>query len=206
MQAMFFGPPDKSLFGVYYPPRNQIARDRGIVLCNPIGACPCRCLHHLAMLFAEAGLSAFRFDYFGTADSAGDMGQGSVSQWLEDIHCAAAELRQRGSERLSMVGLCFGATLAALYAKDNSVDSLVLWEPWVSGEDCIRDMQRRWELDFTSAGVSVSRNQRRVAGKRFPGSAPGGNLCCGFGRVIYRTHTSRSADRTRHRGNVGPAI
>ena len=169
MQAMFFGPSDKQLFGVYYPPQSHIARDRGVILCNPIQACPCRCLHHLATLFAKAGLPAFRFDYFGTADSSGDMSQSSVSQWLQDIHCAATELRQRGSERLSIVGLCFGATLAALYSKEHdSVDSLVLWEPWVSGEDCIRDMQRRWELDFTSAGVPYPAIENELLGSPFP--------------------------------------
>ena len=128
MQAMFFGPSDKPLFGVYYPPQSQIARDCGVILCNPIATCPCRCLHHLALLFAAAGFPAFRFDYFGTADSSGDLEQGSVSRWLEDIHSAATELRRRGSERLSVVGLCFGATLAALYAKDT-----IRWIPWSYG-------------------------------------------------------------------------
>jgi len=78
---------------------------------------------------------------------------------LEDIHCAVTELRRRGCQRLSVVGLCFGATLAALYAKEcGSVDSLVLWEPWVSGEACIRDMQH----------LSIGALEQELLGYSFP--------------------------------------
>lgn len=169
MQAMFFGPPDKKLFGVYYPPQGRIAQDRGVILCSPLAAYPCRCLHYLGTLFAKAGLPAFRFDYFGTADSAGDLDEGSVSQWLQDLDCAAGELRRRGCQRLSVVGLSFGATIAALYAKErDSVASLVLWEPRASGRDHIEEMQRSHELAFTGAGVPCPEIDGELLGQPFP--------------------------------------
>jgi len=171
MQAMFFGSPGKQLFGVYYAPQGQ-PRDYGVVLCNPLGlelSHTCRCSHHLAMLLARAGFAAFRFDYFGTGDSAGGAEEGSMSQWLKDIHSAVAELRGFGCKRLALVGLRFGATLAALYAQENDdVDLLVLWEPLVKGEDYIRNWRRLHEMHFTNAGFECPPTEEEMLGQPFP--------------------------------------
>ena len=172
MQSLFFGPPDKQLFGVYYQPQRQPARDCGVVLCNPLApelGHTCKCFHHLALLLAQAGFAAFRFDYFGTGDSAGSGEEGSVRQWMEDIRCATDELRRQGCRRFCLAGLRFGATLAARFATErDAVDSLVLWEPWVSGQDCLADLQRLHELAFTAAGFGCPRTEEEMVGQPFP--------------------------------------
>src|ERR1022692_753581 len=172
VQSLFFGPPDKQLFGVYYQPQRQPARDCGVVLCNPLApelGHTCKCFHHLALLLAQAGFAAFRFDYFGTGDSAGSGEEGSVRQWMEDIRCATDELRRQGCRRFCLAGLRFGATLAARFATErDAVDSLVLWEPWVSGQDCLADLQRLHELAFTAAGFGCPRTEEEMLGQPFP--------------------------------------
>ena len=72
--------------------------------------------------------------------------------------CATAELRRRGCEGVCLIGLRFGATLAAKFAIDvvdkrNAPDALVLWEPIVNGKDYVQelaDMHRR-ELQIDPA-------------------------------------------------------
>lgn len=94
-----------------------------------------RAFRQLAMLLARSGFHVFRFDYFGTGDSAGDSDEGTVDQWTMDIATAIEELKDTADiARVSLVGLRLGASLAALAAKDrDDLESLVLWDPVVDG-------------------------------------------------------------------------
>ena len=52
------------------------------------------------------------------------------------------ELRRRGIARVSLVGLRFGATIAALACDaDTNVDTLVAWDPVVSGRRYSRELK-----------------------------------------------------------------
>jgi pimeloyl-ACP methyl ester carboxylesterase len=86
----------------------------------------------------------FRFDYFGTGDSAGQSGEGGVSRWKADIRSAAQELRKiSGVETVSAVGLRLGAALAAeACVEDFSLKNLVLWDPVVSGKEYMEELAR----------------------------------------------------------------
>jgi alpha/beta superfamily hydrolase len=145
MLPFFFGPADRRLFGVFHPPARQTGQDCGVVFCHPLAHefyNAHRCSSQLAGALTQAGLAVLRFDYYGTGDSAGAWEDASVSQWLDDIGCAVAELRYRGCARVCLVGLRFGATLAALFSAERGpVDALVLWEPVPNGEKYLQELQ-----------------------------------------------------------------
>ena len=145
MNPLFFGDSRRPLYGVYHPPRQRGAKERGVVLCYPFGQeymRSHRAFRQLAVLLAKAGYAVLRFDYFGTGDSAGESEDGSVEQWVTDVHTAVQELRDTsGALRVTLVGLRLGAALAALAAVDREdVDLVVLWDPVTDGSDYLAEL------------------------------------------------------------------
>ncbi|MCS6914980.1 MAG: alpha/beta fold hydrolase [Myxococcales bacterium] len=145
MTPSFFGPSARSLFGIYHPPVGRPARNRGVLLCAPLGQEAIRAhraLRQLAILLSRARYHVLRFDYYGCGDSAGDSSEGHTTQWLEDIATATAELKDcAGVNRVCWVGLRYGASLAVLAARGRrDLDSLVLWDPVVDGKAYLREV------------------------------------------------------------------
>jgi pimeloyl-ACP methyl ester carboxylesterase len=106
--------------------------------------CSHRTYRHLAERLATAGFHALRFDYHGTGDSSGDDDEPDrVRAWLESIDAAVAELQAAAGVRaVALVGLRFGATLAAVVAaRRRDVQSLVLWAPCTSGRAYLRELR-----------------------------------------------------------------
>jgi len=145
----FFGPEESPLFGCYQAP-TATPRPCGVVLCYPFGQeymRAHRAFRILATRLAALGFPVLRFDYYGCGDSAGD--GGDLSRWQEDICRAVEELkRQGGVRRVALAGLRLGGSLAALAAAGrNDVDSLVLWDPVVSGQSYLDELisaHRHW--------------------------------------------------------------
>jgi len=135
--AFYFGGASRSLFGVLHEPLG--AADGGVVVvCAPLwreGIRAHRVLRQLGVRLAKLGHAVLRFDYSGAGDSAGESEHGNVDVWLEDVALALDEVRRRKPEaRMTLLGLRFGATLAALAAaRQDDVERLVLWEPVVNG-------------------------------------------------------------------------
>ena len=96
----------------------------------------------LAVRLANAGFPVLRFDFYGCGDSGGDCEQGEIHQWLADISTAIGEIRRRcGAVKVCLAGLCFGGTLAAMVgAEQGDIDSLVLWQPVVSGRGYVEEL------------------------------------------------------------------
>lgn len=154
MIPSFFGPSQRQLFGMYRPPAGS-DRERGVVLCPPLGHefefahWP---LRKLTTHLARDGMHVLRFDYTGTGDSAGETESGSPAVWKTDIEIAIEELVElSGLRRISLVGLRLGAALALQVASSmRQVDRVVLWEPVLRGVDYCRELealeesQRRW--------------------------------------------------------------
>jgi alpha-beta hydrolase superfamily lysophospholipase len=141
-QPLHFGP-DGVLFGWFHPPRAP-ARNTGVVLCNPIGDDDVRAhraLRHLAEHLSRAGFSVLRFDFRGTGDSAGsERDPARVAAWRADVRHAVDELRAVGGvERMAVVGLRLGATMAMSALGEQPVDSLVLWSPCPNGGAYVRE-------------------------------------------------------------------
>jgi alpha-beta hydrolase superfamily lysophospholipase len=114
-----------------------IARDALLSHCS---------LRLLADDLANAGYTALRFDYSGTADSCDegvDRAGGHWSAWRHDVHAAADWLREKtGARRLVICGLRAGAALATLAAVDrDDVAGLALLAPVLRGKSYLRQLQ-----------------------------------------------------------------
>jgi pimeloyl-ACP methyl ester carboxylesterase len=112
-----------------------------------------RAFRHLALRLAELGFPVLRFDYYGTGNSSGDPhGPGQVAAWRASIRIAAEELRERSQcDTIAMAGLRLGATLAEVAATEIPVDTLILWDPCVTGASYVREIKM---LSMTSGELS----------------------------------------------------
>jgi pimeloyl-ACP methyl ester carboxylesterase len=142
----YFGSGQRRLFGIYTPGQRGAGRERAVVFCHPWGVEYLRAhrsMRQLATQLTRAGVHVLRFDYFGTGDSGGETCTGDLAGWRADIVAAIEELRDTsGVERVGLLGLRLGATLAAGVAAEHKgeVDSLVLWDPVVSGVEYVREI------------------------------------------------------------------
>ncbi|HVX93352.1 MAG TPA: alpha/beta hydrolase [Polyangia bacterium] len=138
MRAYHFGGDGRTLFGVLHEPA-RLGREGGaVVVCAPLwreAIRSHRVLRQLGLRLAKDGRAVLRFDYSGAGDSAGDGEHGDVETWVGDVIEAIDEARRECEvERVTLLGLRFGATLAALAAaRRDDVERIVLWEPVVDG-------------------------------------------------------------------------
>jgi len=146
LEALYFGQSDQQLFGVHYEPDNYTRNStKSVLLCSPIGheyISTHWAIRRLCASLSDAGFHVFKFDYFGTGDSAGDFGECSTAQWVSDIQTAATELLDiSGNRNILLLGLRFGATLAAMAAQKVKPNALVLWDPVTDGECYIQELR-----------------------------------------------------------------
>ena len=142
---LFFGQ-DSSLYGCYHLPPDYRYQP-GVLICQPTGHEYERChraMRQLAVQAARQGLTAMRFDYYATGDSAGNCEELSLARMCLDIqraiqHCCA----KTGVKQLTLVGVRLGATLAAQLASSCcEIESLVLYAPAFDGEALLDEWQR----------------------------------------------------------------
>ncbi len=157
MNPFYFGTSQTQLFGVHHPPEGTEVRDGAVLVCPPMGheyIAAHRPLQQLAVRLSRAGLHVLRFDFYGCGDSAGDLEEATLTQWLDDVSTALQELRDTtGSRRLGIVGLRLGGAVGALAAAAaaragaTDIHACVLWEPVVSGRAYVEELhaaQRDW--------------------------------------------------------------
>jgi dienelactone hydrolase len=132
------------LFAWLHAPEEASRTGRGVVLCPPLGheqVHAHRSVRHLADAIARAGMTALRFDYHGTGDSAGtDEDPDRLGAWPASIRAALGWLRQFTGGPVNLFGLRLGAYLALHAACEEEIDSLVLWAP-VAGRAFAREMK-----------------------------------------------------------------
>ena len=150
------------LLGMLYSP-DEAAR-AGVVFCNPFGEerkSGCRMMVTAARALAREGFAVLRFDYGGCGDSEGAFRDADVRTRLSDIARAREVLCERGGvDRIGLLGLRFGAALAARAAEDGGA-FLVLWEPIVAGGAyLVSDLRKKLIKEMMTAGrTSVNRKQ-----------------------------------------------
>ena len=137
-----FGTSGRQLLGLYHAPEGPRPRDEAVLVCGPGPQEYMQshwALRKLAAALSRTGFHVFRFDYYGTGDSAGDSVEGRMSAWRSDVAQALEELADvSGAARLSAVGFRLGATLAA--TSPVRLERLVLWEPVVDGHRHIEEL------------------------------------------------------------------
>ncbi len=165
VHALFFGEADRPLYGVYHAPEASGRARATVVLCPPIGneyQRAHRALAQLSARLARSGCAVLRFDWRGTGDSWGGLEEASIAGWVGDACAAGQEARARaGCERLFMVGLRLGASIASQAAASTAVDGLVVWEPLILGRAFFEDGEAEYRDLLT-----------RLPGSAAPRSAP----------------------------------
>ena len=136
----------RQLLGALHVPQRLRRRATAVLLCNPFGEEASRAhrtFRVLATQLERAGYASLRFDYSSTGDSQGDSEAASVDAWLDDIAAAADRLRDAaGASRVALVGLRFGATLAALASVrgEQRPRHLLLWDPVIDGRGYLGEL------------------------------------------------------------------
>lgn len=144
---MFFQNGPYRLFGIVHEP---VGAPSGAawVFCHPFAEEKLwthRVYVSFARLLAARGAWVLRFDMMGNGDSEGRFADASVANMLSDIDCATRQLNQLSgiNQGIGLLGLRFGATLAAVAAERRSeIGNLVLWEPIVDGAKYMQEMLR----------------------------------------------------------------
>jgi len=172
MNPFYFGSSARPLFGLYTRARDTVEAP-AVLLCYPVGSeymRAHRAFRQLNVLLNRAGFHVLRFDYSCTGDSSGEGRDASVRDWLDDIDWAIEELQDTAIvERVSVVGLRWGATLAARACRDREdVDQLILWDPVVSGQA------------YLNAHLGTSRPNDVVGIEGYPFSEP---LCASMDEI-----------------------
>lgn len=171
---VWFGPEGRPLFGWVHAPETGRS-DGAVVLCPPL-ARELTSAHFayrlLARALARSGLTAVRFDYDGTGDSAGDDAEpGRVDAWLASVDEAVALARRTGAETVALVGMRLGALLALHAASRTPVAAAVLWDPCPSGHRFLKEQRSMYLVQY-GAGDQRTGDQR-TGDPAGLGAAPG---------------------------------
>ena len=109
----------------------------------------------LTRMLNEAGLAAFRFDFFGQGDSEGLLEDITVSVAIGQADAAVTFVRSQGYDRIGLMGSSFGGLVAILTtAKRQDIACLALKCPVVDFAEELRlefgpDELARWQATDT---------------------------------------------------------
>ncbi|UCF06435.1 MAG: alpha/beta fold hydrolase [bacterium] len=138
-KAFFFRTHDRPLYGMLFSPggngmppvRNGPVR--GVVVCDSLFEekfwCE-RVVANMGRYLAERGVPVLSFDYFGCGNSTGSSEDVDVHGLERDVDAACDLLRGTGVDRITLLGIRWGAALACTTAvRRGDIDSLVLVQP-----------------------------------------------------------------------------
>jgi pimeloyl-ACP methyl ester carboxylesterase len=125
-------------------PTNREISATGIAICNPLGyeySHTHRTIRHLSDHLASQGHATIRFDYHGTGDSSSDLfAPKRIETFLQNIDSVINCLKKHtGVNNICLIGLRFGASLAAHFCSKTSIDKLILWSCYTKGRTYIRE-------------------------------------------------------------------
>ncbi|MEZ5287571.1 MAG: alpha/beta hydrolase [Vicinamibacterales bacterium] len=143
---LFFDSHGRQLFGVLHQAGTAIERP-AFVFCHPLAEEKLwahRVFVAYARTLASMGYPVLRFDMTGNGDSGGEFSDLSLPIACEDVQSAMDEVRRRtGATAVSLLGLRFGATVAAQVAERSpDVRHLVQWAPITEGERYMQELLR----------------------------------------------------------------
>ena len=146
----------RRLYGTLFCP--AVPRPLAIVLYDAFGEekkSALRVMVRLARACADHGFTTFRFDLSGTGESAGTHAAATWPDWQEDALAAAAFARgQAAAVSWLAVGVRLGAFQAVHAAHQAGALAVALVEPVLTGEECLRDLERRQLLKQVVSGAA----------------------------------------------------
>lgn len=133
-----------AIFCWIHIPKNHLISNEAIIVCNPLGyeySHAHRTIRHLCDAIAQSGNICLRFDYHGTGNSCSDLFSADlINEFINNIDQASHHLiEQYNIEKISLLGLRLGATLAAEYCRKHQIENLILWCPFIKGKTYVRE-------------------------------------------------------------------
>ena len=145
----------RRLYGTVFRPARP--RALAVVLYDAFGEekrSAFRVLVRLARACAERGFTTLRFDLSGTGESAGTHAAATWQDWQDDAVAAGAFAQpQTAVGAWVAVGVRLGAFKALHAATHRGARAVALVEPVLSGEECLRDLDRRERLKQVVSGT-----------------------------------------------------
>ena len=142
----FFNVDPGTRFCLYYPPNPGLPARGAILYVHPFAEEMNRTRRMAAQqsrAFAAMGYAVLQMDLFGCGDSCGEFSAGRWEQWKHDLTVAAEWLAERTSgQPLHLWGVRLGGLLALDFAAIRKVESIILWQPFMSGRTCINQFLR----------------------------------------------------------------
>jgi uncharacterized protein len=77
--------------------------------------------------FAKGGIDAFRYDFYGSGDSAGEFAETTLSHNIQNLKDAVVLMQQRDYEKIAVLGLSMGGATCILTVSDIPVDYMITW-------------------------------------------------------------------------------
>jgi uncharacterized protein len=161
---MFFANGHYRLFGILHQPTIKPS-GWGWVFCHPFGEEKLwaqRVYVSFARMLAAQGAYVLRFDAMGSGDSDGQFFESSVESTLADIAIAIETLKRSSDTvvKVGLLGLRFGATLAALTAEQHpDISKVVLWEPIIDGAKYMHELLRVNLMTQTAVYKEIRHNR-----------------------------------------------
>ena len=137
-----------------------------VVIAPPFAEEMNKCRHLISGVMrqlAEAGISSFLLDNFGTGDSEGDLDEASLQLWRDDLAKLLQEISTQGYRDISFIAIRFGAL--QLFDLLNNIqlplpiNKVVLWQPFF-------DMAKFWQqfvrikvAEAMASGDKISQKQ-----------------------------------------------
>jgi exosortase A-associated hydrolase 2 len=127
----FFPRDGRRLFYASFAPTAKPST--GVIFCSPFAEEKVRTVRvfvSFARALASMGVAVLCFDYFGDGDSEGNFEAATFDDRLLDTNAAFKFLKDKYAlDRVGILGLRWGATLAALCSDNLKPDFRILWEP-----------------------------------------------------------------------------
>jgi uncharacterized protein len=209
----FFERTDAQLFGLLHSPVGAVS-NTAFVMSHPFGEEKLwshRVFVSVARALAQRGHAVLRFDYEGAGDSSGSSATTSLASHLADLSAAFDTLlaRQPSVQRVGLIGLRLGASIAALFAESAGraqlADApLVLWDPVIDGDSYFQEVLRS-NLSTQLSVYGKVREDREALSARI--RAGGSVNVDGYeiGRALFETCGRQdllAAGPRRHAGRV----
>lgn len=142
-EAFFFGDEGSRLFAVLHRPENSRGK-KGIIFCHPFGEekqYSYRVFVRFARELCDRDFHVLRFDCQGYGDSQGNFEDATLETHVADTVKAIGLLRGGfGIEKIDLLGLRLGGTVAAMAAERSRTERLILWFPVVNGREYLGEL------------------------------------------------------------------
>jgi exosortase A-associated hydrolase 2 len=169
VEPFFFDAAPGTRFSLYHQPSPHVESRGAILYVHPFAEEMNKTRRMAALqarAFAAMGFAVLQIDLFGCGDSCGDFNAGRWDLWKNDLAVAASWLAERTSGLpLHLWGVRLGGLLALDFAIRTRVDSIILWQPFMSGRACINQFLRlrlASQLEGSAPGAARSTSALRA--------------------------------------------